>query len=237
MLRNAMLLVLLLMTPLLSLAQAGGDQQAQIVYAYQTEDLNTLSDLEAAMRAKLAAGEGDGALHYHVAHAAYRHSELASREKGSVAGHEAGLCVDELKEILRHDAQNVEALVLQSACYAQEAQSSTLETVLLRRLSSERLKQALHLAPRNPRALLIAATGGPDRSLAQLKAAADAFGQASATATDVPGWGDAEAYLALGQEMQRHGDTLGARNWIERALLASPDYKAAQRARLELVGH
>ena len=236
MFRKAMLLVLL-MTPLVSLAQAGGDQQAQIVYAYQTEDLNALSDLEAAMRAKLAAGEGDAALRYHLAHAAYRHSALTAQENGSGAGHEAGLCVDELKEILRQDAHNVEALVLQSACYAQEAQSSALEAVLLRRLSSERLKQALHLAPRNPRALLISATGGPERSLAQLKAAADAFGQASATATDVPGWGDAEAYLALGQEMQRHGDILGARNWIERALIASPDYKTAQRARLDLVGH
>jgi hypothetical protein len=63
------------------------------------------------------------------------------------------------------------------------------------------------------------------------------FGQASATAADAPGWGDADAYLALGKELQRRGDTLGARNWIERALIASPDYKAAQRARLELTGH
>jgi hypothetical protein len=237
MLRKAMLLVLLGM-PLMALAQAGGDLQAQIVYAYQTEDLNALLDLEAGLRTRVAAGEGDATLHYHLAHAAYRHALLASREKGA-AGHAAGLCIDELKEILRQDAHNVEALVLQSACYARQAESSTLEAVLLRRLSSERLKEALRLAPRNPRALLFVALGGPgpDHPLAQLKAAADAFGQASATATDVPGWGDAEAYLALGQEMQRHGDTLGARNWIERALIASPDYKAAQRARLDLVGH
>jgi tetratricopeptide (TPR) repeat protein len=230
-----MLLLALLAMPLTALAQAGGDMQAQIVYAYQTEDLNALSDLMAGLRARLASGEGDAALHYHLAHAAYRYSMLAMREKGAAAGHAAGLCIDELKEILRQDERNAEALVLQSACYSQQAETSSIEAVLLRTLASERLKKALRLAPRNPRALLVAALAGG--GLAQLRAAAEAFGQSSATATDVPGWGDAEAYLALGKELTHRGDTLGARNWIERALIASPDFKAAQRARLELSGH
>ena len=47
--------------------------------------------------------------------------------------------------------------------------------------------------------------------------------------TDSPGWGHAEAYLALGRELQARGDRLGARNWIEKALIAAPDDKAAQR--------
>lgn len=237
MLREAIMLMLLGM-PLGALAQAGGDLQAQIIYAYQTEDLNALLDIEAGLRTRVAAGEGGAALHYHLAHAAYRHALLTAREQG-LGGHAAGNCVDELKEILRQDAHNVEALVLQSACYAREALGATLEAPLLRRLSLHRLKEALRLAPGNPRVLYFAALAAPgaDHPLAQLKTAADAFGQASATATDVPGWGDAEAYLALGEEMQRGGDALGARNWIERSLIASPDYKAAQRARLELVGH
>ena len=45
----------------------------------------------------------------------------------------------------------------------------------------------------------------------------------------MPGWGHAEAYLALGHQLLQRGDVLGARNWIERALIAAPDYKAAQR--------
>ena len=232
-------MLLLLAMPLLAAAQAGGDLQAQIVYAYQTEDMNALANLEAGLRAQLAAGEGDAAIHYHLAHAAYRHALLAAGQKGGAAGHGASLCVDELKKVLRPDQHNVEALVLQSACYGQLAEYSSIEAVLLRRLATDRLNEALHLAPRNPRALLIAAQNVPDpeQSLAQLRLAAEAFGQSSATATDAPGWGDAEAYLALGREMQRRGDTLGARNWIERALIASPDYKAAQRARFELAGH
>jgi hypothetical protein len=232
-------MLLLLAMPLLAAAQAGGDLQAQIDYAYQTEDVNALANLEASLRAKLVAGEGDAAAHYHLAHAAYRHALLAASLKAGAAGHAASLCVDELKTILRHDQHNAEALLLQSACYGLLAESSPIEAVLLRRLAAERLNEALHLAPRNPRALLIAAQSAPDpeQSLAQLRLAAEAFGQSSATAAETPGWGDAEAYLALGREMQRRGDALGARNWIERALIASPDYKAAQRAQLELVGH
>ncbi len=53
--------------------------------------------------------------------------------------------------------------------------------------------------------------------------------QSSATSIDTPGWGHAEAYLALGRELQARGDQLGARNWIEKSLIAAPDYKAAQR--------
>jgi hypothetical protein len=232
-------MLLCLAMPLLAAAQAGGDLQAQIVYAYQTEDLNALANIEAGLRAQLTAGEGDAALHYHLAHAGYRHSLLTAGQKGGAASHAAGLCIDELKKILRRDQHNVEALILESACYGLQAESSPIEAVLLRRLAADRLKEALQLAPRNPRALLIAAQGVPDpqQSLAPLRLAAEAFGQSSATAPDTPGWGDAEAYLALGREMQRRGDALGARNWIERALIASPDYKAAQRARLELTGH
>ena len=40
-----------------------------------------------------------------------------------------------------------------------------------------------------------------------------------ATNIDTPGWGHAEAYLALGRELQARGDHLGARNWIEKSLI------------------
>jgi hypothetical protein len=55
------------------------------------------------------------------------------------------------------------------------------------------------------------------------------FDASPATSTDVPGWGHAEAYLAMGRAVQARGDTVGARNWIEKSLLAAPDYKAAQK--------
>jgi hypothetical protein len=67
------------------------------------------------------------------------------------------------------------------------------------------------------------------RAFAQLQLAAQLFDQSSATRIDVPGWGHAEAYLALGMQLQARGDLLGARNWIEKSLIVAPDFKAAQR--------
>ncbi len=66
-------------------------------------------------------------------------------------------------------------------------------------------------------------------AFAELQLAAQLFEQSSGTSIDTPGWGHAEAYLALGRELQARGDHLGARNWIEKSLIAAPDYKAAQR--------
>jgi len=65
-------------------------------------------------------------------------------------------------------------------------------------------------------------------AFAELQLAAHLFDESSGTNIDTPGWGHAEAYLALGHELQMRGDHLGARNWIEKSLIAAPDYKAAQ---------
>jgi hypothetical protein len=130
-------------------------------------------------------------------------------------------------------------MILQSACYAELANYRKIESVLLRARSDERLKAALALAPRNPRAVFLSSMknlnqGQPGAALsqpafAQLQLAAQLFDASSATSIDTPGWGHAEAYLALGRELQARGDQLGARNWIEKSLIAAPDYKAAQR--------
>jgi hypothetical protein len=79
--------------------------------------------------------------------------------------------------------------------------------------------------------LRYAKPGSPEgrRGFAELQSAAELFEQSSGTNNDAPGWGHAEAYLALGRELQVRGDHLGARNWIEKSLIAAPDYKTAQR--------
>jgi tetratricopeptide (TPR) repeat protein len=138
-------------------------------------------------------------------------------------------------------------LILQAACYAGLAEQSTLESGLLRSRSQERLERALKLAPRNPRAVFLSsmaalarAKPGTDerrRAFAQLELAAQLFDASPATNIDTPGWGHAEAYLALGEQLQARGDQVGARNWIEKSLIAAPDFKAAQRRLAQLVRH
>lgn len=226
-------------------AQEGGDLQAQILYAYQTEDLGELGNLTQRLGNQVKAGGADAALRYHLAHADYRFGLLAQRQRRKAAAPEFSDCVDQLKPVLDQDGRSVEALALQSACYRELAKERHLEAVLLRTRADERLKSAFDLAPRNPRVLYLIAMEGlatskpnsadAQRAFATLLEAAQLFEQTSATRADVPGWGHAEAYLALGTQLAAHGDVLGARNWIEKSLIVAPDYKAAQKQLAMLV--
>ncbi len=229
----------------IGLAQEGGDMQAQILYAYQSEDTNQLASLVQNLLNQVKAGGADAALRYHLAHAEYRFGLLAQGRRARDAAPAFADCVDQLKPILEQDVKSVEALVLQSACYGELAKRRRLEAVLLRSKADERLNAAYKLDPRNPRVLYFMAEDGFSRSkphspeaqraFAELQDSAKIFDQSSATRNDVPGWGHAEAYLALGVQLQSRGDTLGARNWIEKALIVAPDYKAAQRQMASLV--
>ena len=220
-------------------AQLGGDYQAQILYAYQTEDTNTLANLIQDLSTQVKADAGDESLRYHLAHAQYRRGLLGDARSGSQAQAAFSDCIDALKPALTQDARSAEFLLLQSACYEGLARHRRLESVLLRARAEERLKSALNLMPRNPRAVLLSGVNGLSGSksgsaerqhaFAQLQLAAQLFDASPATSLDAPGWGHAEAYLALGRELQARGDQLGARNWIEKSLIAAPDYKAAQR--------
>jgi len=234
--------ILLLSALLLSAAaqaQLGGDYQAQILYAYQTEDANSLTNLIQELSTQVKADAGDTSLRYHLAHAQYRRGLLDAKRDPQQAEASFSDCIDELKPALSQDVNSAEFLLLQSACYDGLAQHRKLESVLLHSRSQERLKTALNLAPRNPRAVFLSAAAGlreakpgspeQQQALARLQLAVQLFDAASATSVDAPGWGHAEAYLALGRELQSRGDQLGARNWIEKSLIVAPDYKAAQR--------
>ena len=234
--------ILLLSALLLSTtarAQLGGDYQAQILYAYQTEDTNSLTNLIQDLSTQVKADAGAMSLRYHLAHAQYRRGLLDGSRNAPQAEASFSDCIDELKPALSQDVKSVEFLVLQSACYDGLAKRRKLESVLLHARSGERLKTALSLAPRNPRAVFLSGAAGLreakpgsaelQHAFAQLQLAVQLFDASSATSLDAPGWGHAEAYLALGRELQLRGDQLGARNWIEKSLIVAPDYKAAQR--------
>src|SRR5258708_4166683 len=139
-------------------AQQGGDDQAQILYAYQTEDTNGLANLIQDLTTRVKEDAGDASLRYHLAHAEYRRGLLA----GTARAHEADTafsdCVDQLKALVAQDVKSVETLVLQSACYAGLADHRKLESVLLRARSDQRLNAALNLPPRNPRSVLLSSS-------------------------------------------------------------------------------
>lgn len=227
-------------------AQQGGDLQARILYAFHTEDTNELSTLIQTLGTQIQSGAGDPALRYHLAHADYRLGLLSDAPHAAVADKAFGGCVEQLREVLKQDVKSAEALVLQSACYANLARYRRIDAVLQRSRAADCLRVAAALAPRNPRVVYLQALDalartsqdslGRERAVAQLTLAAELFERSSATSIDVPGWGHADAYLDLGRQLEARGDIIGARNWIEKSLLAAPDYKAARRELTTLVG-
>jgi tetratricopeptide (TPR) repeat protein len=236
---RTLVLLSLCLTGLPAGAQQGGDLQAQILYAFHSEETNQLASMIQTLNTQLQAGGADGALHYHLAHAEYRLGLLTNEKRAPGAEAAFAECIDQLKPVLEQDANSAEALALQSACYSNLAGFRKLEAVLLRSRAADRLGAAFKYAPRNPRVVFLMASDAlahakPDsaqaqRGFAQLQLAAELFEQSSATSIDAPGWGHAEAYLELGRQLEARGDFLGARNWIEKSLIAAPDFKLAQR--------
>jgi tetratricopeptide (TPR) repeat protein len=239
MLIRNILLTLILLTAARVMAQEGGDTQAQIDYAYQTEDGNRLANLTQTLTTRVKDNSADISLRYHLAHAEYRFGQLSGERHAHAAEAAFSDCIDALKPAIDKDVKSAESMVLQSACYSGLADLKSLEAVLLRSRAADRLNSALKLQPHNPRAVLLSAmqdlrhakpgSAEGQRGFAELRSAAELFEQTSGTSNDAPGWGHAEAYLALGRELQLRGDHLGARNWIEKALIAAPDFKTAQR--------
>src|ERR1700688_1123644 len=99
-------------------AQRGGDLQAQILYAFQSEDSNELASLIQALKTREQAGTADSAMRYHLAHADYRLAMLSAESTPRDAETALNECIDQLKPVLEQDGGSVEALALQSACYS-----------------------------------------------------------------------------------------------------------------------
>src|SRR5271165_229151 len=190
--RNILLTALLAAAA--AMAQEGGDIQAQILYAYQTEDSNTLTNLIQNLANQVNNDSADTALRYHLAHAQYRFGELSRQRHSREAAAALSDCINELKPVLEKDDKSVEALALQSACYSGLADLKSIEAVLLRSRAAERLKAAFKLAPRNPRVVLLQAMqdlrsakpGSPDsqHAFAELQLAAHLFDESSGTNAD-----------------------------------------------------
>jgi tetratricopeptide (TPR) repeat protein len=94
---------------------------------------------------------------------------------------------------------------------------------------------ALQLGADNPRVMLIEAVcmggGGSASSTAlfdKLREVIKAFESAAPSRPGKPDWGQAEALVLLGQSYLQRGDSLAARDVIERALVLAPDYRKAQ---------
>jgi tetratricopeptide (TPR) repeat protein len=215
-------------------AQEGGDLQVQILYAFHTQDANHLLEIKQTLRNDVQKDKASAATRYHLAHADWRLAQLTGAVHRDQAQQALQECVDQLNVLLEAGQSSVESLALQSACYSDLANFKKMQSALLRARGAARLVEARHIAPSNPRVKLVGALAQLERTAPtepiprELIEAAEAFEHSPATGNESPCWGHAETYLRYGHELRVRGDVLGARNWIEKALIAAPDYKAAE---------
>jgi len=215
------------------------DIESRIQFGYYTEDVRALHNLQDA----LVQDDAHAALRgYYAALVAWRLALLTAQnapaEGRDAAAQLAGRCVKELDGVLAAQADFAEGLALRAACQEPPV-AGGLHLPFAAHSARKDIEQALALAPRNPRVLLIDAVGdyllpgnqggNRERALVKLRQAVAAFEVERGGPEPVPGWGAAEAYLFLARDLLDHGDAVGARDALERALLLAPDERQARR--------
>ncbi len=212
------------------------DVEGRIQYGYYTEDARSLE----ALANQLATGGDDSNAmkSYFTALADYRITLLASARDKSRAREYAEKCASSADRAVQDNSDFPDGLALQSACLAQLAELSTLRATLAGPKSRSQMAKAMKLATRNPRVLLLDAVGayeraanGVDRDAAigKLKKAVAALEAERQEVVHVPGWGLAEAYAYLARGYLDRGEAVAARDALEHALLAAPEYAQARR--------
>jgi hypothetical protein len=212
------------------------DIENRIEYGYFTEDTRALVDIAGS----LPPAEGTGALReYYLALVHYRLALITASVDKNRAAVYVDRCVESTDKSLKAQADYPEALALQSICLNLTAAMKPLRAPIAAARSAKSIDRALKLAPRNPRVLLLDAlrdydrhltlTGGKAQVIASLQRAITGFEIERREAGALPGWGAADAYVFLAGSYLDSGDTIKARDALERALLIAPEYALARR--------
>ena len=212
------------------------DVESRIQYGFYTEDARSL----AGVMELLVPTEGESASKsYYAGLANYRLTQLMLAKDRIRAKETAAECVHSLDRALKINKDFADALALQSACLDMLTTLEAWRTPFAASKSGAQIEKARHLAPRNPRVLLLDAVAVYDRlkgSAAEKDRALNGFRKATAAfeverqeAEHAPGWGAAEAYVYLGRCYLDRGATLDARDALERALLIAPEFAEARR--------
>jgi tetratricopeptide (TPR) repeat protein len=210
------------------------DIESRIQYGYYTEDARQVQGVLAG----LAAAQPSALQGYYLGLADYRLSLLASAsDKGSLKG-PVEQCVSHLDQAVESRADFADALALQALCLDKLADLEPWRAPFAASRSGRQMEKARHLAPRNPRVLLLDAIeqyNHPKPSTAQREQALHAFQKATEAfeaerreIEPVPGWGAAEAYVFLARCYLDRGAALQARDALERALLVAPEFAQAK---------
>jgi hypothetical protein len=221
------------------------DIESRIQYGYYTEDVPALHRLEETVRAD----ESHEPLHgYYTALLSFRLAQLAALAPGgrAAAAPAAQRCLSDVDALLAAQADFAEGLALRAACRASVAQAEGMQGAFGLQRAHRDLERALQRAPHNPRVLLVdglndyeltpAQGGNKERALTKLRRAVAAFEVERTGIEPLPGWGAAEAYLALARALIDHGEAVAARDALEHSLLLAPEFAQARRLLAQITG-
>jgi tetratricopeptide (TPR) repeat protein len=220
------------------------DAAARLQYAFYAADVRGLQDvltLIEGLNMDAPAGAKDYQLAYGEWKLAQLYADPTSQSSplphaSSLAAKAAGQCVKHARAAIEQDARMAEAYALDAVC-------SGMPQGFLRLAGlsggtcekSKSLKTALELAPTDPRVQLVNALCASVKpckaanNLAKWSSVVAAFESAPPSAPGKPDWGHAEALTLLGESYLQRGESVPARDAIERALVLAPDYRQAQR--------
>lgn len=215
------------------------DLSARVDYGFYSERPRVLS----GARDELARMNADDpAVEYWSAYAALRAAQL-QLQKAQPAQPALDQCIEQAQQAAGASAWRAEAAILVAACSDLAAKRKPLTRLLHERRRDQALQRATGEAPDNPRLALVEAWAAGDVAEeappavqseveSKLEAALDAFATVRPPAE--PAWGEADVCVRLGALYLARGDTRRARDMIEEALLAAPDYAYALRLRTRL---
>jgi tetratricopeptide (TPR) repeat protein len=221
------------------------DAATRIQYAFYTGDARAVEEVLAVMEKF----EVDNLLaptrSYQLAYGYWRLAELRleSGSQGSSSANSKALsakaaqtCVRHARAAISQDAGMGEVYAIEAICgdlpVTRPLTRANASTVGCAR--SKSLRTALSLTPDSPRVQLIDAlcSQGAATDPAALERWRDVVASFEAAPPSRPGrpdWGHAEALAVLGETYLERGDTLAARDALERALVLAPDFRLAQR--------
>lgn len=221
------------------------DLAARLQYAFHTADERRLKEVLELLRKLDIPDALTGLKEYYSAYGEWKLLELYVEESAgartqtairTAAYKAAQSCVRHSENASKAAPGLAEVNAIQAVCAAFFPGHRPGDPLVFRSCERSKVLQAAHLLdPANPRVMLMEALclrgNGAAAAGAQfdkLRDAIAAFELAPPALGARPDWGQAEALVLLGQCYLERGDTLAARDAIERALVLAPDYRKAQ---------
>lgn len=220
-------------TPLTGTAKWADSASREIDAAAAVGDLDRLTNAAAMLDRVLTVTPNDALLLYYRSLALYRTGSLyLGRKKND----EAKRALDEADLLLEQataKSPTADALALRSSVIGQQIglSGNPLSGMTLGPKSSGLLDRAKQLEPRNPRVWLVSGMsamftpkmfgGGTDKAEQDLKKALALF-ETDQPVAPAPSWGRADAYIWLGQALQKNDKPDEARGAYKKALELQP---------------